>query len=201
MNYQRHDLVWLEPTGDYPDALRYWLTNDYPCVIPRQDVAAGSQLKVAWSLPRDKSAAGRLAVMIDARQVIRHQPPLPLAILNQLGIAVAALSAEFQQLGIGVGVFGSFAWHYLTGKEYIYQGSDIDLLLVIKTARQLQRLPDLLQSLTEISQRRIDGEISFPNGQAVAWREWFSTREELLVKSIANIEIIGRDKLIQQIND
>lgn len=201
MNYQRHDLVWLEPTGDYPDALRYWLTNGYPCVIPRQDVAAGLQLKVAWSLPRDKSAAGRLAVMIDARRVIRHQPPLPLAILDQLGIAAAALSSEFQQLGIGVGVFGSFAWHYLTGNEYIHQGSDIDLLLVIKTARQLQRLPDLLQSLAEISQRRIDGEICFPNGQAVAWREWFSTSEELLVKSIDSIEIIGRDKLIRQIND
>lgn len=201
MNYQRHDLVWLDPAGDYPDALSQWLSNGYPCVIPRQDVVTESQLKVAWSLPRDKSAAGRMAVTIDARQVIRYQPPLPLTILSQLGIATAALNAEFRQLEIAAGVFGSFAWQYLTGTEYIHEASDIDLLLPLRTTRQLQRLPELLQALAEISQRRIDGEISFPNGQAVAWREWFSSRDELLVKSINNIEIIGRNQLMQQLND
>lgn len=199
MNYQRHDLVWLDPAGHYPDALSHWLNNGYPCVIPRQDMVESHQLKVAWSLPRDKSATGRMAVTIDAWQVIRHQPPPPLIILSQLGIAIDSLIAEFQQLGIAVGVFGSFAWQYLTGEKYLHDGSDIDLLLPIKTARQLQRLPDLLQSLAEISQRRVDGEIGFPDGRAVAWREWFSASGELLVKSIDNIEIIGRNKLIQQL--
>lgn len=197
MNYQRHDLVWLDPAGNYSPALASWVMAGYPCIIPRQDAGLSGLLRVAWSLPRDKSASGRLLQTVPLAAVASRQSPLALAHLSVL-VASAEFDEIIQQLrvlDINVGLYGSFAWQLLTKQHYIHEQSDIDILISVNNFTQLKILPPLLEKLAQICQRRIDGEIIFPDGSAVAWREWFSPASQLLVKTLYRVELIDRESL------
>lgn len=201
MTYQRHDLVWLDPEGDYSAELSLWVNAGYPCVIPRQDAGLSGVLKVAWSLPRDKSASGRLAQTVPLAAIVSRQSPLALVELSAL-VASAGFDNIIQQLralDINVGLYGSFAWQLLTQQQYVHEQSDIDILISVKNFTQLKILPPLLEKLAQICQRRIDGEIIFPDGCAVAWREWFSPNEQLLVKTLYRVELIERELLCAQL--
>lgn len=201
MIFQRHDLVWLSADGDYPQLLASWVAQGYPCVIPRQDLVLTGLLKVARSLPLDKSPSGRFAFLISPKWVINHQRALPIEYLSHL-FAVNELSIVFEMLhnlNISARFYGSCAWQVLCKQIYIHESSDVDILLSVESEQQLVKLPELLQFFEKIINRRIDGEIVFPDNSAVAWREWFSDTEQLLVKTVADVKIVERKILLDKL--
>jgi phosphoribosyl-dephospho-CoA transferase len=98
-------------------------------------------------------------------------------------------------------VFGSLAMQTLTGDRYLGAGSDVDLLLrpldgaqldvgLALVARHAQSLP-------------LDGEIEFPFGHAVSWKEWLGAEtqqgaDRVLAKHLDTVTLLRRDELLGQ---
>jgi phosphoribosyl-dephospho-CoA transferase len=69
-------------------------------------------------------------------------------------------------------VYGSAALQALTGMEYVTASSDIDLLFEPATQAELD---DGLMLLGAYAlSLPLDGEVIFPGGAAVAWKEWMA---------------------------
>lgn len=184
--YSRHDLVWLTPDGwgaaltqarpvERP-ALERWQREDWPAIVRRRDAdAPPSVVSAGVALPpeRETGIKPRIALRLDASHIALHSPPLTIA-----RIATAAPShwrpalerlAEDAQ-GLDIRAYGSLALQSITRLPYLTPSSDIDLLFAPSTRAQLGTGFKLLTSAC--AQLPLDGEVVFPNGDAVAWKEW-----------------------------
>jgi len=220
--YARHDLVWLTDDGwqrvlstAAPGApahgvIARWADAHWPLIVRRQDApvlpcaetgtdAAAVCLGLAAPPDPDGGTKLRLPLLVPAHDIARHSAPLPLAAVMhalppnwQLPFArLRQASASFD-----LRVFGSLALQALTGQPYLRDSSDIDLLFRPRSICELDAGTLLLASF--LGELPLDGEIIFPSGQAVAWKEWFTARahtERVLVKSQASIKLAPRAEL------
>jgi phosphoribosyl-dephospho-CoA transferase len=209
----RHTLVWVgfgERERMYAlatdevrrHALRRWFANDWPLVVrrPGDDARAG---RIALGLPLPPSEGKRrLCFELPERAIARWSPPLrvcdaaprlPLAWRKSL----AALGEQAAQCGVTLRVFGSVAWQALTGLDYLTARSDVDLWWQPADADQLETVVAIIARWEKRHGVRADGEISFPYGAAVAWREWHASRsnDRVLVKRIDACELMWRSAL------
>jgi phosphoribosyl-dephospho-CoA transferase len=81
----------------------------------------------------------------------------------------------------------------LSGLDHVRAGSDIDLWLSVSDLAQADAAATCLQFVSgELP--RLDGELMFDDGAAVAWREWLAWRagrvKSLLVKTIAGSSLV-----------
>ena len=123
--------------------------------------------------------------------------------------AAMRLDQALAAAGASARVYGSFGWQHLTGLGYLHPGSDLDLLVRVRDAAgadvalaALQeaaaafaphaeppggsRLADAAGGEIPLAPR-LDGELAFDDGRAVAWREWATWRDgrarQVLVKT------------------
>ena len=84
-------------------------------------------------------------------------------------------------------VHGSYGWEHLSGLDHVRQSSDIDVWMAVPDGAQADAAAATLQSFA-CERPRLDGELVFDDGAAVAWREWLAWRggrtRALLVKRI-----------------
>lgn len=211
---RRHQLVWLDEHAWYrilaiasssdgrshsiatesADCLAHWAQQRWPLVITRQRAEACS------SLPDAALALGLAAPARWGRQAISVSAPLrgvarlgdfPLAVELGPELPAAAqagwglLCEHLSRLGVAARVYGSYGWQRLTGMSYVHGASDIDLLMDVGTAAQADQACAALRAAAP-GNVRIDGELAFPDGAAVAWREWLRCRsgqtDKILVK-------------------
>jgi len=188
---RRHDLVYLDrdaafetpcaATGDSSwQAARDWIAAGRPLVAARQP-DGGGPLLLGLSLPL-KQQRKRLTIHVDRRVVAGIDAPLSIArccsrlpvaeadVLRRLAERAAACSAS-------LGVFGSLAWEALSGEDYRHADSDIDLICDVATLAQLDDMLAALKSAAGELRCRLDGELRFPDGDAVAWQEFAAHRE------------------------
>jgi phosphoribosyl-dephospho-CoA transferase len=184
--YSRHDLVWLTPDGwqsalaqakpaERP-ALERWQREDWPAIVRRRDAdAPPSVVSVGVALPpeRETGIKPRIALRIDASGISRHTPALPVARVAisappQWRPALHTLAGDAHELGLRV--YGSLALQSVTGLPYLTASSDIDLLFAPGTPAQLDQGVEVLTAAC--AHLPLDGEVVFPNGDAVAWKEW-----------------------------
>ena len=85
--------------------------------------------------------------------------------------AFEALSKRAAELGVAVGVYGSTAWECLAEEPYRHAASDVDLVCDVARPSTLAPWLKALECASDESVLRIDGEIRFPDGCCVAWRE------------------------------
>lgn len=194
MTRARHSLAWLTPEGwhearqtapqDCHRALTDWEQAGWPAIVRRQDADAGpDHCSLGIPLPptTDTGAAEgtvrkkRISLRVSEHHLAATAPPLTLA--ETWSVAPFAWRASLVQLerqastaGLVLRVYGSLAMQAMTGKEYLTASSDIDLLLAPASREQLAAGINLLQDASTILP--LDGEVVFPDGQAVAWREW-----------------------------
>ncbi|MGW8393022.1 malonate decarboxylase holo-[acyl-carrier-protein] synthase [Pseudoduganella sp. HUAS MS19] len=220
--YARHDLVWLvrdgwqavlatAPRGTPAHAaIARWADAGWPLVVRRRDDAAhatgqanghGGDVCIGLAAPPDpvNGAKLRLPLHVPAQHIARHCAPLPLD-----GVA-HALPAHWQapfarlaaaSTALDLRVFGSLALQALTGQAYLRDTSDIDLLFRPRNSAALDEGALLLASFLE--DLPLDGEIIFPGGQAVAWKEWLtagSPTGRVLVKSQSGVRLATRAEL------
>lgn len=210
--FSRHDLAWLSPDGwsaalaraqpAERDAIELWRREDWPAVVRRNDVGAeAGSVSLGIALPPD--AEGRkLRIALRARRehVARHAPPLPLADTLaaapeawRMGLAALAATTE----GYCLRAYGSLALQAITGRRYLTNSSDIDLLLRPATVGQLGAGIHLLSS--HAARLPLDGEVVFPSGDAVAWKEWRDARSgtaRVLVKSLDAVRLADPAALV-----
>lgn len=207
----RHDLLylsasaWLEIVAHQPDKqLALWPARDWPVVVRRQTGLAIAQdenlIDVAISLPPlangDKP---RLPLQIRKDDVVRHRPALALSeIIALLPSSIPSAMRELASANLPLAVYGSCSWQAITGLPYVQPSSDVDLLFAPSDPSQLADGLRLLQDFSQILP--LDGEIVFPGGKAVAWREWqqndAALDQTVLVKTLNNVSLATRRNVL-----
>ena len=198
---QRNTLVWLTPQGwtaihaqaweaPVQDLLRYWQTCQFPWVVAHQrpGVTAG---EVCLGLPAPQHwGRRRLGAQVALDGIARHgQFPLldEVARSSLWGITAASWMSQGADLAAKVRVYGSYGWQHMTGMPYVRASSDLDLSVQVCDLPGAMCALDWLAQAGEkqdtgrdVSQRmpvRVDGEIVFSDGRALAWRELQALRE------------------------
>jgi phosphoribosyl-dephospho-CoA transferase len=212
---RRHDLVRLAPAG-WDQALAGlsgpaaalaagWRARDLPAVVRRTepgtppdaiclgmpgppDPGTGQKLRVGFAVLQRHVASLRAPLALDEAEAPPAWQP-----------AFDALRDAMRGAGVECRVFGSLAMQALTGEPYLRPGSDIDLLLRPKSVAQLDAGLALLARFAR--RLPLDGEIEFPSGHAVSWKEWLpgsSGADRVLAKHIDTVALLRRDALLSQ---
>ena len=210
----RHKLAWLSPQGwrqalasapEHAQALQTWRRADWPLVARRRDAdAAANTIALGLPLPPcPVKGKVRIALRVPAGAVLRSSDPLALtAVLPALPprwqAAAATLSAQAAAQRIALRVYGSAAWQALTGLHYIGPRSDLDLLFYPASTTALQAGAALFQRHAD--HLPLDGEIVFPSGRAVAFKEWLLAQEagagtRVMVKDESGVSLQRIDAL------
>lgn len=206
--YSRHDLVWLTPDGwsealaQVPAPLRApierWRRANWPAVVRRNDANLPDGFVCAGiPLPPDRETGIKPRVRLQLRlsSIDRRTGALPLA------RAADAAPAEWRAaLGLlsdlQLRVYGSLAMQAFTGLDYLSPCSDIDVLFAPADHVALDAGIALLSHVAE--RLPLDGEVVFPGGAAVAWKEWRDARgsgRKVLAKRIDEVRLLSPDEL------
>lgn len=215
---RRHKLAWLSPQGwrqalarapAHAGALQSWRRAGWPLVARRQDADAAAG-EVALGLPLPPCPVNgkvRIALRLPAGAVLRSSEALALAAVvpalpARWQAPAAALAAQAAAQRITLRVYGSAAWQALTGLHYLGPRSDIDLLLYPGSMAALQAGAALFRRHAE--HLPLDGEIVFPSGRAVAFKEWLLALEagasmRVMVKDEAGVSLQRMDELTDEL--
>lgn len=210
---ERHALVWLSAAGwdaaiasslpEHAAALAQWRQHDWPAVVRRldADAAAGTVAsEICLGVPLPPNADGvkvRIPLRVAATFVSRTSAALLLrdvvAAAGPWRDGLATLSDAAPDLR----VFGSLAMQTLTGVQYVSPTSDVDLLFHPSSRRQLE---DVVALLASHAQRLpLDGEIVFPGGAAVSWKEWqmaIAHPAKVMVKELRTVRLADTGSLL-----
>jgi len=185
--FARHDLVWLTNRGwqrvassappQARAALARWRDGGWPAVVRRAEVGlAPNEVAIGFALPPRVEDGGKMKVgcCVEMSDVKRRTRALPLvgaldAVPEQWRAGLEELERQAFDTGMGLAVYGSVALAALTGQYYLTPHSDIDVLLQPTSRRQLMKGLDLLSWHAGILP--LDGEVVFPDGRAVSWKE------------------------------
>jgi len=215
---QRNGLVWLTApgwdrvlSGDW-DAqalgiLRHWALMALPLVVCRQRVenfpptiSLGLPAPSVWD--RRKLAlevmpheVGRVGWFPSFEQLEQFEQFEQFEQLDPRETFIAAIN-EVRSNAPGfegsIEVYGSFGWETLTGMSYVRPSSDLDLRVAVPDRATAAAVARALNALR--LPIRVDGELAFPDGSAIAWREYLQWVEgkvdRMLVKSRTSIGFI-----------
>lgn len=219
--------VLAAAAADHVPAIMAWQRADWPLVVRRADVGqAPGQVALGLALPPRPEDGRKLRIpcRVHADRVRRCAPPLLLAqfvsqsgaqfdaqfgaqclnVLPHWRAALASLEAEATARGIALRVYGSAALQVLTGQSYLRNTSDIDLLVQPRDRAQLDAALSLLCAHADALP--LDGEIVFPGGRAVAWKEWAVARQSapgtrVLVKEMERVSLVTTDVLLATLEE
>jgi phosphoribosyl-dephospho-CoA transferase len=195
---RRHDRVWLDATRWFAAlttpladegraALEEWLAHGRACVARRRDADARPDvacLALALPLAQDRR---RIAFAVERSAVTRVDAPLSIdevvaSAPAHRRPALTALSDEARALATPLFAYGSFAWQSISGEACVKETSDLDVLWDARAADQVALMIAAIERCEASHGLRIDGEVRFPDGAAVAWRELSATTARVLVK-------------------
>lgn len=198
----RHQIAWLTQTGwdrvrSRPwdavasECLAHWATHRLPLVVTQQ--LTGDADTIAMGLPApDRWDRRRFALGVPRGDVLYFDEfPRTEQITRLLPRTVRrpwrGLCASLHALGVVARVHGSYGWKHFTQLDHVRASSDIDVWVAVSNMEQADAAAAMLQSFP-CEQPRLDGELVFDDGAAVAWREWLAWRagraRALLVKRI-----------------
>ena len=205
---RRHQLAhlsaagWSEALSRPWDAvalacLRHWADRRLPLVVTRQPATVGNEL-VALGLSAPPTWGRRRIALQLPRSAIAWIDEFPAA-LEALRLfrgrqrrTLKPLLEDLALLGAPARVYGSCGWQLVSGHRYLHARSDLDLWIAVDGDVQADAVAAHLQVSSTI-QPRIDGELVFVDGAAVAWREWAAWRgartRGLLVKRLRGTTI------------
>lgn len=192
LSLHRHQLARLSEPGwtalldgawdtQARDCLTHWATHRLPLVVTRQSPDAAANGWVALGLPSPaRWGRRRLALQVPhaavlgldefprLTEVLQLLPPSTRGPVRDLFGALDACHAKAR-------VFGSYGWQAISGLDHVRPGSDLDLSVCVDDMAHADAVAGSLQAFgTE--RPRLDGELLFGDGAAVAWREWSAWR-------------------------
>ena len=171
------------------ECLAHWSAHDLPLVVTRQPAARVGCDAIALGLAAPGRWGRRRLALTIARGDVRSFSEFPRAD----EVLPPALSRALTVEGTVVRVHGSHGWQHLTGLDHVRATSDIDLWIAVDGAAPADAMARRLQSLADAAPR-LDGELVFPDGSAVAWREWLAWRDghagAVLVKRLDGVDLL-----------
>jgi phosphoribosyl-dephospho-CoA transferase len=204
---RRHQLLRLSGEGwasvlDAPwdpsarQCLALWAARGLPLVVTRQPAQASDALAAGLPAPA-RWRRRRLAVAVAPRHVLfLDEFPAAEAVARLLPRDCAApwraLLAALAAADCAPRVYGGYGWQALARMAYVHADSDVDLLLPVVSSAQADAVARAL-AVAAWAGPRLDGELLFPGGAAVAWREWLAHREgraaRVLVKRLHGVAL------------
>lgn len=200
---QRHQLVCLSDAGwqrqlalpwdgEARECLDHWAARRLPLVVTTQP--PGPDGSIALGLPAPGRWARRRLALRVAREDILYFDAFPPALLAQPLMPTGSKAAwgrlceALQACGVAARIYGSHGWQLITGLDHLRSGSDADLCIGVASPAQADAAAACLHAFPK-AQPRLDGELLFANGAAVAWREWSAWRagrgKAVIVKRLA----------------
>lgn len=191
---QRHDLVGLtanawqtiidEQSPTIKTILQQWQQANWPWVVRRDeanenDQRVGIGLVLPSAFRTSEGGKVRVSTLVDATAILYHSKPRSLSQLlaqrpesvpDRWQTQLNALLSDAKQMQLDLHCFGSFAYQLSTGYGYLHAKSDIDLLFYAHSKNNLLQACELLTHHAEMLP--LDGEVIFPGGFGVAWKEW-----------------------------
>ncbi|WP_218511580.1 malonate decarboxylase holo-[acyl-carrier-protein] synthase [Variovorax sp. dw_308] len=162
------------------ECLAHWARHGLPLVVTRQTADAGDCELIALGLPAPgRWARRRLAVHVPPASVSRFEEFPELAeVVDLLPLSertAGDLQAGLASSGATAHVYGSYGWQALSGLDHVRPGSDLDLWVAVRSRAHADDVARHLDRFAS-SRLRLDGELMFADGTAVAWREWSDWR-------------------------
>ena len=216
----RHDMAWVDRDNGWRiidqfanrgirALLHDWIAARFPFVVRRQSecgARAPDVLALGLALP-PLAGKQRIALEVPANAIARIAPAPALEVVSERITAhsrapLLLLQELAMQSRVEFRVFGSAAWEALTGLAYLSNQSDLDLLWHPQDATQLARSLEILERWQRATGIHADGEIIFPEHEAVAWREWSYRRDtaSVLVKRLNGVALRTRADLLHRLH-
>ena len=182
--------------GQARDCLAHWARHRLPLVVTRQAINAPDVVALGLPAP-SRWGRRRLALQVPRAAVIaRGEFPLLSEVQAMLPpsarCAVRELVSRLDELDAPARVYGSHGWQAISGLDHLRPGSDLDLSVAVDGVVRADAVSQVLLS-TEAAPCRLDGEIVFGDGAAVAWREWIEWRagrvRAVMVKRLCGVEL------------
>jgi phosphoribosyl-dephospho-CoA transferase len=189
---RRHQLARLSGSGwaavlrhpwdeEARDCLAHWASHQLPLVVTRQPADAVADGWIALGLPAPaRWDRRRLALQVPYATLDGIGEFPRLADIQEL-LPPPARDAASELLGrldachSTARVFGSYGWQAISGLDHVRTDSDLDLSIPIEGAVHADAAVRALESFDAV-RPRLDGELIFGDGAAVAWREWSDWR-------------------------
>jgi phosphoribosyl-dephospho-CoA transferase len=209
--WRRHDLlhvapdVWASTVAHWPllagvPLLGAWADRGWPAIVRRRAEAEDPDLvPVGVPLP-PVAGKRRVALLLPLEGVLqRSSPPLLRAAARVADPGwrptIASLLALGARTGVEPAAFGSLLWQHLTGLAYLSPHSDLDVLWPVPAGFDVLSLLFSIAETQRDAPLRIDGEVIFPDGSAVNWRElWNALRAAdlptVLAKSMEGVRLL-----------
>jgi phosphoribosyl-dephospho-CoA transferase len=181
----------------------HWARCERPVIVRRRFASeAADCVPVALPLP-PKYGKRRLSCCLASVTDVVALPPV---LLREAAQAAPPrwhpIIEELLDLGDIAGtrprVFGALLWEHATGLPYLSAQSDLDLLWSVSDEQTAASLVKGLHQLDRGGPVRLDGELAFPDGAAVNWRELEQGSADLLVKTMDGVEIRTRAALFHR---
>jgi phosphoribosyl-dephospho-CoA transferase len=209
---QRNELVWLTKFGwqrvlelgwdsEGQSVLQHWAVAQLPLVVCRQRVdhmpptiSLGLPAPSIWN--RRKLELECLPGELRRRELF---PSLePIAQRNADLWEIEDFLVTMRSLNLPIQVYGSFGWQHLTGMDYVRPSSDLDLRVQVPDHAMAKVAARALSALRLAI--RVDGELAFPDGSAIAWREYLQWAQgevdRVLVKSRTSVGLMESEALL-----
>ena len=178
------------------ECLALWAANGWPLVVTRQPAPGGDAIAVGLPAPaRFRRRRIALSVVPDDVMFLDEFPPAEAVTRLLPRACVAAWRALVATLALGgcrARVYGGHGWQAITRLPYVHAESDLDLLLPVVDVAQADEVVRWLATATWDGPR-LDGELLFPDGAAIAWREWLDHRQgrasRVLVKRLRGVAL------------
>lgn len=182
--FTRNRLVWLDAAAwrdmaaRAPDAqalalIERWQVRQWPVVVCSQPPGLQPG-RLAVGLPAPQSGLRRRLALHTAISGIQRHGAFPrlatVAGPYAWSEAAQSLDGTLASAGATARVHGSHGWQALTGEVYVHAGSDLDLSIEVPHAAAARAAVLALEAAH--LPLRVDGELAFPDGSAVAWREY-----------------------------
>jgi len=209
--WRRHELlrvapdVWASVLADCPSLadlplVGSWAERGWPVIVRRRAEADDPAL-VPVGLPLPPAAGKRrIALLLPPDGILqRSSPPL---LRTAASVAdpdwrstIASLLALGARTGVEPSAFGSLLWQHQTGLTYLSPHSDLDVLWPVPTGFDVLSLVYSIAEIQRDAPLRIDGEVIFPDGSAVNWRElWMAHRAAdgtmVLAKTMEGVRLL-----------
>ena len=210
---ERHMLVWLDDAGwiaaqatDEPQhkaVFRLWQMQSWPVIVRRADAdAAPDEICLGLPLPPDEDSGQKLRISLRAHtaHIRKAGPAMELAAVLRSSPStwraqLAALARD--AAGMPLRVYGSLAMEAITELPYVSATSDVDILFHPTTRAQLDDGAAVLSRHAALLP--LDGEIVFPGGAAVSWKEWvmaIANPAKVIVKELHAVRLADTASLL-----
>ena len=216
----RHRRIWIKPNSinslqcqdpmplNAEQYMREWVMGGKPFVGRSRlpcDPLINEAVPVGLMVYLQDGSKQRLNLLAQPDFVYKVDEPLLLSeilcILSEpLRLVAVKLITFFEDDAVALRVYGSAFWSYEDRNNRMNTQSDIDLLIQVKKSTDVNRIAKKCVAFSKGSGVSLDGEIEFPNGESVSWRELASESRELLIKTDIGPKLVKKNLVLEAFN-